>query len=115
MQIVNWLKQRHLVIDWHNYGASIVAQRLGQDSIFTKAIAMYEKTWGYKATIHITVSRAMARDLLYKYEKRGKVTTLYDRAPATFHRLDTEEIHEVQKKKRWIKWRSCLHSDGIKS
>ncbi|KAG0071178.1 hypothetical protein BGZ93_011011 [Podila epicladia] len=95
MQIVNWLKQRHLVIDWHNYGSSIVAHRLGQDSIFTKATAMYEKIWGYKATIHIAVSRAMARDLLYKYEKRGKVTTLYDRAPATFHRLDTEEIHEL--------------------
>ncbi|KAG0210457.1 hypothetical protein BGX28_009267 [Mortierella sp. GBA30] len=94
MQIVNWLKQRHLVIDWHNYGSSIVAHRLGQASIFTKLVALYERMWGYKATIHICVSRAMARELLYKFEKRGKVATLYDRAPENFRRLETEEIHD---------------------
>ncbi|KAF9972387.1 mannosyltransferase [Actinomortierella ambigua] len=94
LQIVNWLRQRHLVIDWHNYGASIVAQRLGQKSIFAKFVRIYEKVWGFKATIHITVSRAMARDLLYNQEKRGKVTTLYDRAPESFRRLNVDEIHE---------------------
>ncbi|KAI8606355.1 hypothetical protein EDD21DRAFT_298288 [Dissophora ornata] len=97
MQIVNWLKQRHLVIDWHNYGASMVAQRLGKRSIFTKLVERYERLWGYKATIHVCVSRAMARDLLYKYEKRGKVITLYDRAPESFHRLVVEETHELEK------------------
>ncbi|KAF9086139.1 hypothetical protein BGX23_009114 [Mortierella sp. AD031] len=93
MQIVNWLKQRHLVIDWHNYGSSVVAHRLGQGSIFTKLVALYERIWGYKATIHITVSRAMARELLYKFEKRGKITTLYDRAPDNFRQLDVDEVH----------------------
>ncbi|KAF9185876.1 hypothetical protein BGZ51_002362 [Haplosporangium sp. Z 767] len=94
MQFVNWLKQRHLIIDWHNYGTSMVAQRLGKGSILTKLVSLYERFWGYKATIHISVSRAMARELLYKYEKRGKVTTLYDRAPESFRQLDTEEIHD---------------------
>ncbi|GJJ67957.1 beta-1,4-mannosyltransferase [Entomortierella parvispora] len=93
MQVVNWLKQRHLVIDWHNYGSSVVAHRLGQGSIFTKLVALYERFWGYKATIHISVSRTMARELLYKFEKRGKVATLYDRAPESFRQLDTDEIH----------------------
>ncbi|KAG0281254.1 hypothetical protein BGZ95_005624 [Linnemannia exigua] len=93
MQIVNWLKQRHLVIDWHNYGSTVVAHRLGQGSIFTKFVAFYERLWGYKATIHITVSRAMARELLYKFEKRGKITTLYDRAPEHFRQLNVEEVH----------------------
>lgn len=93
MQVVNWLKQRHLVIDWHNYGASVVAHRLGQGSIFTKVVALYERAWGYKATIHVTVSRVMARELLYKYEKRGKVTTLYDRAPEHFRQLTVDEVH----------------------
>ncbi|KAI1321574.1 hypothetical protein EDD11_003054 [Mortierella claussenii] len=95
MQMVNWLKQRHLVIDWHNYGSSVVAQRMGQGSIFTKVVALYERVWGYKATIHICVSRTMARELLYKFEKRGKVATLYDRAPERFHQLDVEEIHTL--------------------
>ncbi|KAF9579650.1 hypothetical protein BGW38_004014 [Lunasporangiospora selenospora] len=94
MQFVNWLKQRHLIIDWHNYGASLVAHRLGQRSIYTKLVSLYEKMWGYKATIHICVSRMMARELLYKYEKRGKVVTLYDRAPESFRQLDVEEIHK---------------------
>ncbi|ORY99508.1 hypothetical protein BCR41DRAFT_401781 [Lobosporangium transversale] len=98
MQIVNWLKQRHLVIDWHNYGASIVAKRLGQASIFTKLVAVYERMWGFKATIHICVSRTMARDLLYKYEKRGKVITLYDRAPESFRQLNVNEIHTLHSK-----------------
>ncbi|KAF9963001.1 mannosyltransferase [Modicella reniformis] len=95
MQFVNWLKQRHLVIDWHNYGASMVSQRLGQRSIFTRLVAAYESFWGYKATIHVCVSRTMARDLLYKYEKRGKVITLHDRAPEGFRQLDVEEIHAL--------------------
>ncbi|KAG0057840.1 hypothetical protein BGZ83_000027 [Gryganskiella cystojenkinii] len=95
MQMVNWLKQRHLVIDWHNYGSSVVAHRLGKGSLFTKAVALYERFWGYKATIHISVSRAMARELLYKFEKRGKVATLYDRAPESFRQLNAEEIHEL--------------------
>ncbi|KAG0225787.1 hypothetical protein BGW42_004094 [Actinomortierella wolfii] len=98
VQVVNWLRQRHIVIDWHNYGASIVAQRLGQKSIFTRLVRMYESMWGFKATIHITVSRAMARDLLYNYEKRGKVITLYDRAPDNFRRLEVDEIHEFMNK-----------------
>ncbi|KAG0254616.1 hypothetical protein DFQ27_006744 [Actinomortierella ambigua] len=98
VQIVNWLRQRHLVIDWHNYGASIVAQRLGQKSLFAKFTRIYEKVWGYKATIHLTVSRAMARDLLYIHEKRGKVTTLHDRAPESFRRLNADEIHEFMDK-----------------
>ena len=73
----------------------MVAQRLGKRSIFTKLVERYERLWGYKATIHVCVSRAMARDLLYKYEKRGKVVTLYDRAPESFHQLAIEETHEV--------------------
>lgn len=95
MQVVNWLKQRHLVIDWHNYGHSMVAKRLGEKSIFTRLVTTYERLWGYKATIHVCVSRAMARELLYKFEKRGKVVTVYDRAPEDFKQLDIDEIHEV--------------------
>ncbi|KAF8983266.1 hypothetical protein BGZ46_010564 [Entomortierella lignicola] len=95
MQLVNWLKQRHLIIDWHNYGFSMVANRLGEQSIFTRLVAAYERFWGYKATIHVCVSRTMARDLLYKFEKRGKVVTVYDRAPENFHQLNVDEIHEL--------------------
>lgn len=95
MQFVNWLKQRHLVIDWHNYGASMVSKRLGERSIFTRLVDAYERFWGYKATIHVCVSRAMARQLLYTYEKRGKVATLYDRAPEGFRQLNVDEIHSV--------------------
>ncbi|KAG0001383.1 hypothetical protein BGZ80_000753 [Entomortierella chlamydospora] len=95
MQIVNWLKQRHLIIDWHNYGYSMVAKRLGEKSIFTRLVERYERIWGYKATVHICVSRTMARDLLYKLEKRGKIVTVYDRAPESFHQLDVDEIHEL--------------------
>ncbi|KAF9108255.1 hypothetical protein BGX27_008419 [Mortierella sp. AM989] len=95
MQVVNWLKQRHLVIDWHNYGHSMVAKRLGEKSIFTRLVTTYERLWGYKATIHVCVSRAMARELLYKFEKRGKVVTVYDRAPEDFKQLDIDEIHEL--------------------
>ncbi|KAK3821304.1 MAG: Chitobiosyldiphosphodolichol beta-mannosyltransferase [Benniella sp.] len=100
MQFVNWLKQRHIIIDWHNYGTSMVSKRLGEKSIFTKLVSAYEGFWGFKATIHVCVSRAMARELLYKYEKRGKVATLHDRAPEEFHQLDVEEIHSLHSKLR---------------
>ncbi|KAG0220499.1 hypothetical protein B0O80DRAFT_489601 [Mortierella sp. GBAus27b] len=95
MQFVNWLKQRHIIIDWHNYGTSMVSKRLGEKSIFTKLASMYERLWGLKATIHVCVSRTMARELLYKFEKKGKVVTVYDRAPENFRQLNVEEIHSL--------------------
>ncbi|KAF9541531.1 hypothetical protein EC957_002967 [Mortierella hygrophila] len=115
MQIVNWLKQRHLVIDWHNYGSTVVAHRLGQHSIFTKFVTLYEKVWGYKATIHITVSRAMARELLYKFEKRGKITTLYDRAPEHFRQLTVDEVHNFHEelKLETLVKKQTLNSDFL--
>ncbi|CAG8725020.1 12784_t:CDS:2, partial [Dentiscutata heterogama] len=54
----------------------------------------YEKLYGRRAHAHLTVTAAMHRELMYKWEVQGAISTLYDRPQSHFKKLDLEEIHE---------------------
>ncbi|CAG8518521.1 4343_t:CDS:2 [Scutellospora calospora] len=77
VQFVCWARQTNLIIDWHNFGYTILGIRLGQDT-----------------HAHLTVTAAMHRELMYKWEVQGAISTLYDRPQSHFKKLDLEEIHE---------------------
>ncbi|CAG8476363.1 12068_t:CDS:2 [Ambispora leptoticha] len=94
VQFVVWLRQTNLIVDWHNFGYTILALRLGEDNSVVKFAKWHEKVWGRRAVAHLTVTAAMHRELLYKWEVDGKVATLYDRPPQHFRRLELDEIHE---------------------
>ncbi|KAJ3151674.1 mannosyltransferase [Geranomyces variabilis] len=83
-----------LIIDWHNYGFSIMALNLGARSPIVRMATLYEKNVGRFATAHICVSKAMARELRTRWRVRGSVTTMYDKSPSHFRRLSVPEIHE---------------------
>ncbi|CAG8493997.1 5470_t:CDS:2 [Paraglomus occultum] len=98
VQFVCWLRQTNLIVDWHNFGYTILAMRLGQNSRVVKFAKWYEKFWGRRAHAHLAVSSAMHRELLYKWEVDGIITTFYDRPPAHFRRLKIKEIHKFLKR-----------------
>ncbi len=78
-----WLAARRgnakLVIDWHNYGYSMLALRLGARHRAVRLAERYEEWAGRRAAAHFCVSEAMRADLA----RRGiRASVLYDRPAA---------------------------------
>lgn len=53
----------HVVVDWHNYGFSLLALRLGDAHWLVRLARWYEFRAGSRAWGHLCVSRAMREDL----------------------------------------------------
>ncbi|CAG8603739.1 2659_t:CDS:2 [Diversispora eburnea] len=68
VQFICWLRQTNLIIDWHNFGYTILGLRLGQDNFMVKFAKWYEKLYGGRAHAHLTVTAAMHRELMYNWE-----------------------------------------------
>ncbi|CAG8689807.1 16446_t:CDS:10 [Funneliformis mosseae] len=94
VQTVCWLQSTKLIIDWHNFGYTILGLRLGQNSLFVKIAKRYEQLFGDRAHAHLTVTGAIHRELMFKWGVKGSITTLYDKPPTHFRRLSLDEIHE---------------------
>ena len=91
--IVSTLRSASLIIDWHNFGYSLVGLSLGQSHRLTQLSRLYEHVLAHTATAHLCVTRAMQQFLLQKWGVRA--TVLYDRPPVNFRRLTAEEKHDL--------------------
>ena len=88
-----------LIIDWHNYGFTILRVNGVNNKIVTLA-RIYELTLGRFGDFHLTVSQAMKLDLVRIIPslaaRENKVHVLYDRATSKFKsNLSLEEKHEL--------------------
>jgi beta-1,4-mannosyltransferase len=72
-----------VIIDWHNYGHTILALRLGERHWAVRMTFWSEYMFGRLAAGHICVSQAMCRDLAARWGIPDTVV-LYDRPPARF-------------------------------
>ena len=76
-----WIAARILrvpfMIDWHNYGYTMLGLRLGTKHPLTRLAARYEAWAGRRAQEHFCVSETMRADLDERFHVRAKV--LYDR------------------------------------
>ncbi|RUP42885.1 hypothetical protein BC936DRAFT_137947, partial [Jimgerdemannia flammicorona] len=110
-KLVSYLRGAWLIIDWHNFGYSMLGQKFGPDHPVVKFSKWYEQTFGNKAYAHLTVTNKMAQELHRWGVKmiitsanhipvsscatyRGKVITFYDKPQAHFARLEVEQIHK---------------------
>ncbi|CAN8002634.1 unnamed protein product [Ixodes hexagonus] len=82
-----------LVVDWHNYGYSILALALKETHPLVRVCRFYEKTFGGKAGAAFCVSEAMQQDLRSKWGIRALV--LYDKPAAVFRPTDPAELHPL--------------------
>ena len=82
MLLIAWLAARfrraRLVIDWHNFGHSILALRLGERHLAVRLTAWYDRVFGRRADAHLCVSKAM-RDWLVAQWQLPDPVVLYDR------------------------------------
>ena len=88
-----------LVLDWHNYGYTILQMSLGQSSQaelrhpLVKVAHAIEAFFGPKVHAAFCVSKAMKRDLYNKWNVEA--TVLYDRPLSTFKPCSVDEKHNL--------------------
>ena len=88
------LFRSRLILDWHNYGYSILALTLGNSHPLVSIYTFVEKYFGRLACSGLCVSRAMKDDLKEKWGIEN-VNVHYDRPPAHFHPISIEEKHDL--------------------
>lgn len=85
------LRNTKVMIDWHNYGWTILAGTRGYRHPFVKVYKVYECVFGRAAaTVNITVTRAMAKELKGPpYGIKAPIVTLHDRPASIFQPLES--------------------------
>ncbi|MEM7222512.1 MAG: glycosyltransferase [Pseudomonadota bacterium] len=87
------LRGARLVIDWHNYGYTLLALRLGRDHVVVRLVRAYERGVARFADDHFCVSRAMSRDLEKSWGLEAP-RVLYDRPRALAAPVSAAERRE---------------------
>ena len=89
--VCNWIcffRNTKLVVDWHNFGYSILAMRLGPNHPLVKVSEWYEGFFGRLASAHFAVTSAMCKVLERKWGI--KAVALHDRPPLHFQPFDSK-------------------------
>jgi beta-1,4-mannosyltransferase len=77
-RLLAWLRASRLVVDWHNFGADMLALRLGRGHPIVRAAAVVERRFGAGADAHLCVSAAMRAELAGRWGVPA-AHVLYDR------------------------------------
>lgn len=86
--IICFLRHTRLVIDWHNFGYSILALKLGNKHPLVVASQLYEWVFARSADAHFCVTNAMARVLKEDYIITREIRPLHDRPASSFRPHD---------------------------
>ncbi|EED19065.1 beta-1,4-mannosyltransferase (Alg1), putative [Talaromyces stipitatus ATCC 10500] len=90
--VVCFLRQTRLIIDWHNFGYSILSLKLGNRHPLVVISKWYEKFFCGWATAHFCVTNAMTRILKDDFQiTKAPILTLHDRPASHFKPILDEE------------------------
>ena len=87
-------KRSELVIDWHNFGYTLLALSLSQGHFLVRLAERYERALGRFGDHHLCVTRAMRKELESNWGV-GRARVLYDRPPQFFQPLSYPELHSL--------------------
>lgn len=87
------LRSVHLIIDWHNYGHTILALNLRKNHFAVRFYKWFEMSFGARADNNFCVTTAMQADLLINHGINAVV--LFDRPPKQFQPIDLECKHRL--------------------
>ncbi|KAJ5651646.1 CAZyme family GT33 [Penicillium longicatenatum] len=79
-----FLRQTRLVIDWHNFGYSILALKLGPNHPLVKVSLWYENVFCKSAFAHFCVTDAMRSVLKQDFHLQAPILPLHDRPASHF-------------------------------
>ncbi|KAK1752176.1 hypothetical protein QBC47DRAFT_389935 [Echria macrotheca] len=84
------LRRSRLMIDWHNYGWTILAGTRGANHPLVHVSKLYECLFGRLGDFHLTVTHAMARQLRSPpYKITREMLAVHDRPAAIFRPLSS--------------------------
>lgn len=83
-----------LIIDWHNYGFTILSLNLKRTSPFVRIMEFLEIYFGQLADAGFCVSKAMRSDLIDRFKITYPIYVLYDKPPSHFKPLSVRKKHE---------------------
>lgn len=86
-----FIRNSRLIIDWHNFGHSILALKLGDSHQLVRISKAYERVMSWNAYCHFCVSDAMAKRLVQIYGLTTPVIPLHDRPASIFQVLNVEQ------------------------
>ncbi|MBN3313628.1 ALG1 mannosyltransferase, partial [Atractosteus spatula] len=81
------------IIDWHNYGYTIMALAHGEKHPIVQIAKWYERCFGRCSDYNLCVTNAMKEDLHRNWNI--KATTLYDKPPLIFKEASLESKHSL--------------------
>lgn len=90
-KIVCYFRKTGLIIDWHNFGHSILALKLGSNHPMIKMLRFYEVISCHFATAHFCVSTAMARTLSHIWHIQKPIFVIHDRPPSLFKPIESQK------------------------
>ena len=90
-QTVCLIRDTRLVIDWHNFGYSILALKLGKSHRLVRLSKVYERVMSWNAYGHLCVTDAMAKFLVRGYGLTTPVLPLHDRPASIFQILEDRQ------------------------
>lgn len=88
LAVASWVcffRKTRLVVDWHNFGYTILALKLGKDDPMVRLAQRFEAHFSSHATAHFAVTDAMTRVLKSKFNINA--VALHDRPPKQFQPL----------------------------
>lgn len=91
-QAMCFIRHTRLIIDWHNFGYTILALKLGNRHPLVQISEMYERYVARAADAHFSVTNAMARVLKQRFGVEA--TPLHDRPAAQFQPLTQSQRSE---------------------
>ncbi|KAB8234359.1 chitobiosyldiphosphodolichol beta-1,4 mannosyltransferase [Aspergillus alliaceus] len=89
-----FLRHTSLIIDWHNFGYSILALKLGNSHPLVRLSKWYEKTFGRYATAHLCVTNAMASVLKLEFLLEAPILPLHDRPAHHFRPILDDTVRQ---------------------
>lgn len=92
-RLATWMRCSRLVIDWHNFGFSILSHSLGEHHFLVWVAYWYECWLGWLGDDHFCVTDAMCQWLEREWGVRAQV--LYDKAPHFFQRASVGAKHSL--------------------
>ncbi|KAM8934182.1 chitobiosyldiphosphodolichol beta-mannosyltransferase [Pelodytes ibericus] len=94
---VSWLfcllRRTQLIIDWHNYGYSIMSLTNGPENPIVCIAKWYEHIFGRLSNYNFCVTNAMKNDLLENW--KIKAITLYDKPASVFQETPLPLQHKL--------------------
>jgi beta-1,4-mannosyltransferase len=70
VRLACWIRKAAFVIDWHNFGYTILALSLGSSHPLVKIYFWYERGYGKMANGHLCVTKAMQHELAQNWDIR---------------------------------------------